>query len=161
MIVHEMTRLECAAVLSASRLGRLGCAKGGQPYVVPIHFAFADHLIYSFSMPGQKVDWMRENPLVCIEVNEPGNNREWRSVVINGLFEELTDTPQWQHGREHAWFLLSRHVDWWEPGALKPTDPMPTAQPIADKSPHLFYRIRIETMTGRRCVEEHLPTLPT
>ena len=156
MLVQEMTRLECAAVLSASRLGRLGCAKGGQPYVVPIHFAFADNLIYSFSMPGQKVDWMRENPLVCIEVNEPGKNREWRSVVVNGVFEELTDTPQWQSGREHAWSLLSRHVDWWEPGDLKPT-----AEPIEGKSRHLFYRIRIETMTGRRCVEDHLPPLPT
>ena len=62
MFVQEMTREECVALASAGRLGRLACARDNRPYVVPIHYTFADNYLYGFSMPGQKVDWMRTNP---------------------------------------------------------------------------------------------------
>ena len=59
MLVQEMTRQECVAVVSAGRLGRLACARDNRPYIVPIYYAFAENCLYSLSMPGQKVDWMR------------------------------------------------------------------------------------------------------
>lgn len=148
MIVKEMTREECSAVVSASRLARLACASENQPYVVPIHFAFADNHLYSFSMPGKKIDWMRANPKVCIQIDEFVEPREWRSVLVYGLFEELPDRIGWKRERDHAWCLLEKHANWWEPGGLKP---MPG--PAAGASSHLFYRIRIESMTGRQAVD--------
>ena len=85
MIVKEMTGEECSTVVSACRLARLACASENQPYVVPIHFAFADNYLYSFSMPGTKIDWMRTNPKVCIQIEEFLELREWRSVLVYGL----------------------------------------------------------------------------
>lgn len=148
MIVKEMTRNECVDVVSGSRIARLACASENQPYIVPIHFAFAANHFYSFSMPGKKVDWMRANPKVCIQIDEFTEPREWRSVVVYGLYEELPDKIGWKVEREHAWSLLEKHANWWEPGGLKPIP-----GPVDSASSHLFYRIRIESMTGRQAVD--------
>jgi nitroimidazol reductase NimA-like FMN-containing flavoprotein (pyridoxamine 5'-phosphate oxidase superfamily) len=149
MIVKEMTRQECTALLSSSRMGRLACAKDDQPYIVPINFAFADSHIYSFSLIGQKVEWMRQNPHVCLHVDKFGEGREWRSVVVYGVFEELPDRVGWKSQRDHAWSVLSKHASWWEPGGLKPVSAQ-TGSPIS----HLFYRITIDRITGRQAIDE-------
>ena len=141
MIVKEMDRSECMALLQATRLGRLGCASGGQPYVVPITYAADGNNLYSFSLVGRKIDWMRQNPKVCVQVDEFGEGREWRSVIAYGRFEELPDRIGSKGQREHAWSLLSRDLEWWEPGALKPVGQAPAQ--------HLFYRIAVEEVTGR------------
>lgn len=148
MIVQEMMREDNIAVLSSQGLGRLACARDNRPYLVPFHYAFSDNHLYSFSMQGQKIDWMRENAQVCVQVDEIIANREWRSVIVYGLFEELPDTPQWQRDRDHAWSLLQQHANWWEPGSLKPSSPS-----TAVGSAPVFYRIRIESMTGRHARE--------
>lgn len=145
MIVKEMSRQECSALLASGRFGRLACALEGQPYVVPIHFALDGNHLYSFSMLGQKIDWMRANPKVCLQVDEFSDGRQWRSVVVQGLYEELPDRVGWKRERDRAWSLLSQHANWWEPGGLKPVP-----QPTANSSNHLFYRISIEAMTGRQ-----------
>ena len=145
MIVKELTEQECATVLLGSSLGHLACAKDDRPYVVPITFAFADNSIYSFSLIGRKIEWMRKNPAVCVQVDDFRKGSEWKSVVAYGVFEELPDRVGSKRERDHAWSLLSKHANWWEPGGLKPI----TAAPAPS---HLFYRIRIEKLTGRHAV---------
>ena len=56
MIVQTLPALECTKLLAANRLARLACARNGQPYVVPIYYAYADTHLYAFSMPGKKID---------------------------------------------------------------------------------------------------------
>ena len=148
MIVKDMTRQECLDVLSASRLGRLACVRDNQPYLVPIYCVFADNNLYSFSMMGQKIEWMRTNPHVCVQIDQFTQTREWRSVVAYGRYEELADSPQWQRERLHAWSLLQTQANWWEPGGLKPD----LAAFGRGASPYLFYRIRIERLTGRQAI---------
>ena len=145
MIIKELTEQECATVLLASNLGHLACAKDNLPYVVPITFAFADNNIYSFSLTGQKIEWMRENPHVCIQVDGFQKGREWKSIVAYGAFEELPDRIGWKRERDHAWSLLSKHANWWEPGGLKPLSAPAAAS-------HLFYRIHVEKLTGRHAI---------
>lgn len=41
MQIRTLTTFECTQLLSANRVGRLACARDGQPYVVPIHYAYA------------------------------------------------------------------------------------------------------------------------
>lgn len=148
MRIFTLTTRECTDLLAESRLGRLACARDGQPYVVPIHFAHADNNLYAFSMPGKKIEWMRTNPLVSVLVERHGTGRQWRSVVVDGRYEELPDRIGHKKEREHAWSLLSRHADWWEPGALKPVQ-----LPLSDHSNHVFFRIRIEQVSGREARE--------
>jgi nitroimidazol reductase NimA-like FMN-containing flavoprotein (pyridoxamine 5'-phosphate oxidase superfamily) len=149
MIVEVMGTEECTAVLTSSRIGRLACVKDNQPYVVPITFVIEGTFLYSFSMIGRKVEWMRQNPKVCVQVDEFGKSREWRSVVVYGTFEELPDRIGRKKERDRAWSLLSKHANWWEPGGLKP---IPAQS--GNHSSHLFYRISVDRVTGRQAFDE-------
>jgi uncharacterized protein len=150
MWIRTLTTLECWKVLADNRFGHLGCAKNGLPYVVPIYYAYADNHLYAFSMPGKKIDWMRANPLVSVSVVEREHEpaREWKSVIVDGRYEELPDRIGHKAERDHAWFLLSRYADWWEPGALKPRTP-----PQSDHTAYVFYRILIDQVSGREANE--------
>jgi nitroimidazol reductase NimA-like FMN-containing flavoprotein (pyridoxamine 5'-phosphate oxidase superfamily) len=146
MIVTNMNRADCMALLRTSRLARLACVKDGRPYVVPITYAADGDDLYSFSLLGQKIEWMRANPQVCVQVDGFEDEREWRSVVVHGRYEELPDLVGWKVQRERAWSLLSREAHWWEPGAFKPVPEPPTRR--------IFYRIVIGEVSGRHAFPE-------
>jgi len=145
MIIEEMTPAECFELLQQTGFGRLGCARSGQPYVVPIYFAADKDHIYGFSTLGKKIEWMRANPLVCVEVDEIISHAQWRSVVAVGRYQELPDELQGASVRNHAHSLLQKRANWWEPGYVLSTHrgKPHSAEPI-------FYRIRIDEITGHR-----------
>jgi len=60
----------------------------------------------------------------------------------------LPDRIGFKRERDRAWSLLSQHANWWEPGALKPVLPA-----LSESSPHVFFRIRIERLSGREAVD--------
>jgi nitroimidazol reductase NimA-like FMN-containing flavoprotein (pyridoxamine 5'-phosphate oxidase superfamily) len=95
MVIREMSREECLRVLAGGRLARLACARENQPYVVPVYLAYheASACLYGFTTPGQKVEWMRANPLVCVELDEVAAYDQWVSVIATGRYEELPETP--------------------------------------------------------------------
>jgi nitroimidazol reductase NimA-like FMN-containing flavoprotein (pyridoxamine 5'-phosphate oxidase superfamily) len=146
MNLKEMSRQDCLAFVAASNLGRLACIANGRPYVVPISYAFEERHLYSFSLEGTKVDWMRANPAVCVLVDQVSTKLSWKTVVVDGQFEELTDTARWREKRDHAWSLLqSRNSLWWLPGSQKPD-----LNNVVRSSRHLFYRVNIGNLTGRQ-----------
>ncbi len=101
MVINKMSEKECAALLARASLGRLGCSLDNQPYVVPISFAYEPNYIYVLSTFGQKIEWMRANPKVCVEVEEVASESEWVSVIANGRYQELPE-PEYTAEREHA-----------------------------------------------------------
>jgi nitroimidazol reductase NimA-like FMN-containing flavoprotein (pyridoxamine 5'-phosphate oxidase superfamily) len=145
MFIHEISESDCFKALARARLGRLGCAHHNQPYVVPIYFSYEGSYLYGFTTLGQKVEWMRSNPLVCVELDEMENSDQWTSILIFGRYEELPDTPEGKLARLHAHGLLQEHGSWWEPGFASHTRRKPD-QPLTP----IFYRIRIDRITGRR-----------
>ena len=85
MLVHDLSHDECRQVLRHANIGRLGCALYEQPYIVPIHMYFDDDAIYSFAALGQKIEWMRQNPKVCVEVDDVTDSDlvgYWRAADI-------------------------------------------------------------------------------
>ena len=114
MLIHEMTHEECISTLVRLRFGRLGCARDNQPYVVPINFAYHQNYLYAFSTVGQKIEWMRENPRVCIEADDFTNHYQWESVVVVGHYEELPDTPEYSRKRSQAYEKLQERAMWWK-----------------------------------------------
>src|SRR5690349_8368487 len=148
MRIRTLSTLECTKLLMAHRVGHLACARDGQPYIVPFYYAYADNRLYAFSMMGKKIDWMRINPLVSVQVDEHSTTRGWKSVVVDGRYEELPDRTGHQVQLDHAWSLLSKHTDWWEPGALKPVTPL-----ASSSMPHIFFRIFVEQISGREATE--------
>lgn len=148
MRIRSLSTSECNELLGANRLGRLACARADRPYVVPFYFAYADNHLYAFSKVGKKIDWMRSNPQVSVLVEEHEFGREWKSVIVEGRYEELPDRIGHKRERDHAWSLLSRYDNWWEPGAPKIVTP-----PLSYHSEHVFFRIRIEQLSGREATE--------
>jgi uncharacterized protein len=48
----------------------LGCCRDSKPYVIPVNYFFDDEVVYIHSMPGRKIEIMRANPHVCLQVDE-------------------------------------------------------------------------------------------
>jgi len=144
MVIHELNRADCVAVLERNNIGRLGYARFDQPYVVPIHFSFDNQreLIYGFSMLGEKVDWMRRNPKVCLEVDEISDKDHWTSVLVVGRYREIHRDPREAEARRRAEQLFQHRSEWWLPGAAKLD---------SKESEHaVIYRISLDKVTGRR-----------
>jgi len=148
MVIRQMTEEECGAFLANASLGRLGCSLENQPYVVPIYFVYEPDFIYSLSTFGQKTEWMRSNPKVCLEVDEIANQSQWMSVIANGRYQELPE-PQFTAEREHARMLLGKRYRWWQ-NALAERQLRLGDHSIAP----LFFRILIDSMTGLRATDE-------
>ena len=144
MFIHNMTEAECRYALKQASVGRLACSRDNQPYVVPIYFAYSEHHLYAISTIGQKIEWLRANPLVCVEVDNIASHDEWMSVVVFGRYEELPDLPEFKYAREQALALLQgRSAWWWEPACLceDHRDTPHSCTPVA-------YRIRIHRVSG-------------
>ena len=145
MLIHELSPPECIGILERSDLGRLGCAHHDQPYIVPIHFSFdrERRCLYAFSAIGQKIEWMRENPKVCVEVEDVADRTHWTTVLAFGRYEEMGDSPEDEGARQTAKRLFEARPEWWLPAAAK----------VAAREEHaavLIYRIQIDRLTGRR-----------
>jgi nitroimidazol reductase NimA-like FMN-containing flavoprotein (pyridoxamine 5'-phosphate oxidase superfamily) len=150
VLIQELTMQESLDLLARARVGRLACAHDNQPYIVPIYFSYEHDYLYSFSTVGQKIEWMRTNPKVCVEADEVVSPQQWLSVIVFGRYEELPNIPGWHDAREHAYKeLLQRNPIWWEPGYAK-TILHNTERPLAP----LFYRIHVVHLTGHRATPE-------
>jgi nitroimidazol reductase NimA-like FMN-containing flavoprotein (pyridoxamine 5'-phosphate oxidase superfamily) len=144
VLIHELTGDQCREVLGRAGLGRLACSRFDQPYVVPIHFSFdaEKDCIYAFSTVGQKVQWMRENPKVCLEVEEIDDKTSWTTVVVFGRYEEIHQSSGEGQARARAEQLFAARPGWWLPAAAK--------VPGRERPDVVVCRIQIERLTGRR-----------
>lgn len=161
MGIREMRQEECLRVLARTRLARLACAHENQPYIVPVYLTYEElsGCLYGFTTPGQKVEWMRANPLVCVEVDEITADNQWVSVIVFGRYEELAETPESDGARfrgqerpRQAWQILKTHPVWWEPGcsvcaARADRDPAEAYIPV-------YYRVRIDRVTGHEATRD-------
>ena len=95
-------------------------------------------------MPGQKIDWMRANPSVCVEADHL-RREEWTTVVVFGRYHELSDTAEMWSERALALGLLQQRAMWWESGSARMTQDGTPSAPVP-----IFYRINIVQITGRR-----------
>lgn len=152
MTINELAQEECNAFLARASFGHLGCSLNDQPYVVPIFFEYDADYLYVLSTQGQKIEWMRQNPKVCVQIDEIKTEQNWTSVVVNGTFQELPE-PQFKQERAHARKVLEKRIRWWEPALAERQ--LKSEQDIIDP---LFFRIHIETMTGLRASDEKAST---
>ena len=67
---REITdRTEIDSILQVLMICRIGLADGGEPYIVPLSFGYADGAIYLHSaMAGKKISMLKKNSRCCFEV---------------------------------------------------------------------------------------------
>src|SRR5688572_18402115 len=144
MVIEEMTETECRAMLGGPHIARLACALNDQPYIVPVRVAVDGEFLYGIATLGQKIEWMRLNPLVCLEIDDVATDERWTSVVVFGRYEELPHTPDYEDLRRVAQRLFERRPLWWEPASV----PLKSH----DLRPRVVFRILMARVTGRRAV---------
>ena len=80
-MIRPMSLDETRALLEASRVGHLGCVAQGTPYVVPVNYMLDGTTIYVHSFVGRKIRALRQNPRVCLQVEEIQDEYNWRSAI--------------------------------------------------------------------------------
>lgn len=150
MQIKELTYDECLKALERTHFGRIACSLNDQPYVTPFYFAFdGKKYVYAFSTVGRKIKCMRKNPLVCVEVEVIEDRENWATLVIFGTYEELPPESDFEAERIQAHALLSRRPMWWQPAYVA------REHHELDEEEPMFFRIRIEKITGHRARSEN------
>lgn len=146
MLIRNLTVAECRSELERTGVGRLAFVLNGAPHIVPMRFSYDGSDLYGFSILGQKIECMRENPHVCVEFDDRTNHYQWMSVIATGLYEELPDSPENMVARNHAQAVLQKLAMWWQPATV-------VAEPDNAFLP-IFFRIRIQSMTGHQAAPD-------
>lgn len=137
-VVEDLARDEIDELLAGQPIGRIGCHADGVTYVVPVIHAYDGEFIYVASVEGRKVEMMRANPSVCFEVDEyEGAAAGWRSVIVQGVFEELDDA-----GAERALALLADRFGRGRDGRAR-------RRAAPEERARVCFRIAIAKATGR------------
>lgn len=148
MRIIPMSQQDCAELLGRVSIGRLACALDNQPYVVPVGFAYERPHVYVFSTLGKKIEWMRQNPKVCLQADEVSNRSNWNSVIVTGTYLELRE-PQYSAQKQHAIERLGEFSQWWK-------TPFSERRESSDdlSIEPVFFRIDISEITGLRAQPE-------
>ena len=130
-----MDEHEIDAFLRRQLVGRVGCHQDGRTYVVPVIYVWDGESVYVQSIEGRKIEMMRANPDVCFEVDQYEPDGSWRSVILEGTYEEL------EGGRAEA--ALALLVQRFSGRRQARTGTRAARAPVA-------FRIRSPRITGRR-----------
>jgi nitroimidazol reductase NimA-like FMN-containing flavoprotein (pyridoxamine 5'-phosphate oxidase superfamily) len=149
MLIRDMSSQECRDLLARLGTGRLACTRGNQPYIVPVYFVYEPDRLYGFATLGQKIEWMRSNPLVCVEADEVRSHFDWQSVIVLGRYEEYPNTPEYKESRSQAYALLEKRFLWWQTAFAANQ-----VRSRARKGAPVFYCVHIEEITGRRAIPD-------
>src|SRR6478736_5509388 len=93
-VIRVLPDDEIEEMLRAAVIARLACCAhdgNGRPYLVPLPCFYDGDAL---SGPGTKLRMMRANPLVTVEVDSGEASDRWKSVIAEGMFEELTEPTE-------------------------------------------------------------------
>ena len=135
-MVAELNETEIDEFIYSQVIGRVGCYADGKVYVTPITYAYDGEYIYGYTREGKKIKMMRKNPEVCFEIDQMYNMFEWKSVVIEGVYEELT-----LENRGQALDSLTNRI--------MPFLQIDTRHPKIYADDTIAYRIKVLKKTGR------------
>ncbi|MHA1680507.1 MAG: pyridoxamine 5'-phosphate oxidase family protein [Promethearchaeota archaeon] len=112
--IKEMAEVE--AILKECRVCRLAMSKDNQPYVIPVNYGYENMVIFIHTgKEGMKMDFLKENDKVCIEVDRNCNliaadsackfSYAYESVVAFGEVS-IIDEPA---GKRKALDIIMKH----------------------------------------------------
>ncbi|HLR06195.1 MAG TPA: pyridoxamine 5'-phosphate oxidase family protein [Pyrinomonadaceae bacterium] len=141
--VEDMAPAEMHALLQRESFGHLGCSRDGRPYVVPMDYAYDGKELYFFTTEGMKTQFIEANPKVCLQVEEITDRTHWRSVMVIGKAEQLTNAEETQRAMK---LITERNPSLTPAISATQLDALGRAVDIA------LYRIIPDLIDGRKTV---------
>ena len=138
------------AVIQEASVCRLGLCMDGFPYVVPLNFGYRENTFYFHgSLKGKKIDIIRKNPNVCVELDIPLKivaaedacfwGMHYKSVIGFGRAVILEDMAEKRNGLN---VIMAHYSD----KAFSIDDQFLEATAVI--------KVEIERMTGKQSLEE-------
>jgi len=145
--VEEMSNEQIKEVLKRVRYGHLGLARNNHPYVVPINYAFDDPHIYIYTTEGKKTEIIKNNPEVCLQVEDVRSQKDWESVIVIGDVEQISDLSEREQALKH---ILSANP------TLTPAVSIRWMDSWVRENIEVVYRLKPRMMTGRSTIEHNI-----
>ena len=89
-MIKNLDKKENIFILENNFIGYLGYIYQNTPFVVPITYFFdkKNNAIICYSGQGHKINAMRKNKTVSLQVAEITAVNHWKSVLVHGSFEQ-------------------------------------------------------------------------
>ncbi len=143
--VEDMAPAEMHALLQRESFGHLACARDNRPYVLPMHYAYDGKDLYFFTTQGMKTQYIEANPQVCLQVEEITDRTHWRSIMVTGKAEQIT---QPEAMRQAMKLITERNP------ALIPAINATQIDTLGRAVDIAIYRIITEVIDGRQTVAD-------
>jgi nitroimidazol reductase NimA-like FMN-containing flavoprotein (pyridoxamine 5'-phosphate oxidase superfamily) len=140
--IRELSERQMECVLARNHVGRVAFQSDGRVELFPVHYVYADQVLYGRTSFGTKyLSWL-VRPDVVFEMDESPGLFDWRSVVVRGTLSILR-----LRGPRAEPFAY-----WNAVAAIRSL--LPTAFTELDPMPHRFavFRIRPTEITGRQAI---------
>lgn len=92
--VEDLSENEITELISRIGYAHLACCRDDRPYVVPVHYAYSDGVVFIYTTEGKKFEIIKENPNICLQVEEVVDNRHWTSVIVDGIASQIKQGPE-------------------------------------------------------------------
>jgi nitroimidazol reductase NimA-like FMN-containing flavoprotein (pyridoxamine 5'-phosphate oxidase superfamily) len=142
--VEEMSSGQIKEVLKRVGYGHLGVTRGVHPYIVPVHYAYDDPYIFIYTTEGKKTEIIRDNPEICLQVEDVKSDKDWESVIVSGEAYRINDKEERDRALE---FILARNP------TLTPAISIRWMDSWVRENVEVVYRIIPRMLTGRATIE--------
>jgi len=90
-MLKKLTTSEKKLLLSKNYIGNLGYIDANQPYIIPITYFFDEpkNRIICYSNGGHKIDALRKDNSISLNVTDIDSVNKWRSVLVLGTYNEI------------------------------------------------------------------------
>ena len=88
-MISRIQKSDCKLFLKRNYIGQLAYIYQDRPFSIPITYYFHDDRIICYSGSGHKINAMRSQPNVSLQVSEISEITKWKSVIAHGKFQEM------------------------------------------------------------------------
>lgn len=147
--MENLSKSEIITLLKDNYIGHLSYIAQGRPFTIPITYFYdlGSNAIISYSAEGHKMEAMRKNGAVSLEVEEIVSNSNWQSVLAHGTFDELhgSDAKYYLHQFTEGVKNIIKQKEQTLPEFISEFSSKSSSKKIP-----IIYRIKILEITGRR-----------
>ena len=155
VMIKSLEKAESLKILDDNYIGHLAYVYQNRPFVIPITYYFdaENNTIICYSDEGHKINAMRKNPSVSLEVAEIESVNIWQSVLAQGEYEELQgiDSKNSLHDFSNGIKKIINKKEKSNPQFISEF-----SSKIYSEGIPIVFRINITDITGRQRIHKNL-----